>query len=883
LSSPSVQRKCAACEEEEKKLHRKATPSIQRKCAACDEENHIHRKESSPAETQADSGLNRYVNSLGSSGHPLPESSRKFFEPRFGQDFSKVRVHADSGAAKSAKSINALAYTTGNNIVFNEGQYAPGSQSGQRLMAHELTHVVQQGGANLMIARASKSSDVYYKVNLPEGEKILTAAEYEQMKQKAIRNLRNKLHLVISLASDGRDSQIDMLKDYQGGVESLKDVFFKPKALIGIFSDMKAGVTPPYIGMWNSAKNLANMGIAALDKGNIVEAAHYLTSADKSYHDSMHEWNAYREATIGGAAGVISNLETVRDVSFAIALAAGAAVAAPVIAGAVGVGGLGLTGASATALTATGTAVTTGALGVGLGGGSSALGSYASTGKVDIKAAQHDAIKFGKQGLVTGLTAGLGTALGAGGKAAELGKPFIQQALRKCATDAGINVTGEITTKVLDQLVPPEKTAEEKASEAQTPKPLLPGPARSAITGCITGVLGVPASKIKSDAVKKGVELGTGAAVGFADAKLAGQDNLAALGAAAQGTLTSLAIGGAKRVAPGKKSTASETEARTPAEPPIGSSETAGEVTGARKQMGPAKHPEDAPAPAVAKKDALVELPIEDGHEVVVTKRGVARCSPSPCPVIHVEYAKELAEFPELKKWNEKIQGLRKTNPAQAASEAEGLIRTLEAKRKNAQLGDWNDWEKHLQQDRKRLGNDEGMLAAGRTDIPFLKGKTYKGASAKADGPNLKGTKNQPTNPQGPTEQMGGKGKPHAEGDVLNQVATDIDQGLTTGKITEADLEGKTVRVAVEDKPCPTCATWGNRDAIDAQLAKTPDGILLAPPSRRVFRSSIFQFSYWHQQLTVEIVFPNGQLVVKAGRIIGRSGLGKPIPAIDPE
>jgi hypothetical protein len=131
------------------------TVNVQRKCAACDEEEkHVHRKENSGAEVQADSGLDSYVSSLNSSGQALSESSRNFFEPRFGQDFSNVRVHTDSGAAKSAKFINALAYTTGNNIVFNEGQYAPGSESGQRLMAHELTHVVQQkSGVNSGIQR----------------------------------------------------------------------------------------------------------------------------------------------------------------------------------------------------------------------------------------------------------------------------------------------------------------------------------------------------------------------------------------------------------------------------------------------------------------------------------------------------------------------------------------------------------------------------------------------------------------------------------------------------------------------------------------------------------------------------------------------------------
>jgi hypothetical protein len=122
---------------------------IQRKCQHCQEEEKLYRKESSGAEVQGSNELDSYVGSLRSSGQALPESSRQFFEPRFGQDFSSVRIHTDSVAAKSAQSINALAYTTGNNIVFNSGQYSPDSESGKKLMAHELTHVVQQSATNL--------------------------------------------------------------------------------------------------------------------------------------------------------------------------------------------------------------------------------------------------------------------------------------------------------------------------------------------------------------------------------------------------------------------------------------------------------------------------------------------------------------------------------------------------------------------------------------------------------------------------------------------------------------------------------------------------------------------------------------------------------------
>ncbi|MDB5137184.1 MAG: hypothetical protein JWP37_3787 [Mucilaginibacter sp.] len=121
-----------------------AIDGIQRKCQECEEEDkHVHRKENTGNEVQSNR-LDGYINSLGSSGQSLPETTRKFFEPRFVHDFSNVRIHNDMVAAKSAQSINALAYTSGNNIVFNQGQYSPDSDSGKRLMAHELTHVVQQ-------------------------------------------------------------------------------------------------------------------------------------------------------------------------------------------------------------------------------------------------------------------------------------------------------------------------------------------------------------------------------------------------------------------------------------------------------------------------------------------------------------------------------------------------------------------------------------------------------------------------------------------------------------------------------------------------------------------------------------------------------------------
>jgi len=85
---------------------------------------------------------------LGSPGQSLDSASRNFFESRFGHDFSKVRIHADERASESAQSVNALAYTVGPHIAFAAGQYQPRTASGQRLLTHELTHVVQQQGSS---------------------------------------------------------------------------------------------------------------------------------------------------------------------------------------------------------------------------------------------------------------------------------------------------------------------------------------------------------------------------------------------------------------------------------------------------------------------------------------------------------------------------------------------------------------------------------------------------------------------------------------------------------------------------------------------------------------------------------------------------------------
>jgi len=125
-----------------------AVPAIHRKCAACEDDDKptIHAKPDASASRSAlDTRGAAAVAREG--GAPLSPQARAFFEPRFGQDFSHVRVHHDSEAARAARGVNARAYTYGSHVVFGAGQFSPDTSAGQRLLAHELTHVVQQGGS----------------------------------------------------------------------------------------------------------------------------------------------------------------------------------------------------------------------------------------------------------------------------------------------------------------------------------------------------------------------------------------------------------------------------------------------------------------------------------------------------------------------------------------------------------------------------------------------------------------------------------------------------------------------------------------------------------------------------------------------------------------
>lgn len=134
----------------------KLSTRIQRRCPRCtgnlpkrkEEEELIHAKEVAGNVPEVTSELETQISALRGGGQPLPASVQAYFEARFGYDFSKVRVHIDALGDALANAVNARAFTVGQDMVFGAGRYQPHTYEGRRLIAHELTHVVQQEGGH---------------------------------------------------------------------------------------------------------------------------------------------------------------------------------------------------------------------------------------------------------------------------------------------------------------------------------------------------------------------------------------------------------------------------------------------------------------------------------------------------------------------------------------------------------------------------------------------------------------------------------------------------------------------------------------------------------------------------------------------------------------
>jgi len=206
--------------------------SVQRKCATCEKEK-LQRKESgNTVETPAT--VPPVVHEvLSSPGQPLDPATRTFMEPRFGHDFSQVRVHTGVAAERSARDVNANAYTVGHDMVFGAGGFAPGTHEGRRLLAHELTHVVQQSKGSRRPQQIQRDVlDPAPNGALPTPTWAITSSAepipgvsvpgYEQPKASYTERDRNTLQQALrSRVAENEDNADNFLGDYGSALVDL--------------------------------------------------------------------------------------------------------------------------------------------------------------------------------------------------------------------------------------------------------------------------------------------------------------------------------------------------------------------------------------------------------------------------------------------------------------------------------------------------------------------------------------------------------------------------------------------------------------------------------------------------------------------------------------
>lgn len=154
-----------------------------------EDEELVQKKADSGGEGDAGPQLEAQLTDLPGAGQPLSETSLAFYETRFHHDFGPVRLHTDSRAAELAHRINARAFTVGSNIVFASGQYSQGTTEGQRLLAHELTHVIQQQASRPRIQRTLNDGHDLQSNRFKGNEELEAAYDDERHVKKKARGL----------------------------------------------------------------------------------------------------------------------------------------------------------------------------------------------------------------------------------------------------------------------------------------------------------------------------------------------------------------------------------------------------------------------------------------------------------------------------------------------------------------------------------------------------------------------------------------------------------------------------------------------------------------------------------------------------------------------
>ena len=194
---------------------------------------------------------------LASPSRPLEPALRQDMEQRFGHDFSKVRVHAHGAAGQSAQSVNARAYTLGDHVVFGAGHYAPETSDGRRLLAHELTHVLQQQRHSTpWIQRAPAVSDPTAATNVASGNRynleLLVPKQYLQNARTYSYPNQTDTE-AINVLLKFRERLMDIIDIHRGLHRELRDNREK-HSTVGFWADTFGRVSLPDYEMWETPK-----------------------------------------------------------------------------------------------------------------------------------------------------------------------------------------------------------------------------------------------------------------------------------------------------------------------------------------------------------------------------------------------------------------------------------------------------------------------------------------------------------------------------------------------------------------------------------------------------------------------------------------------------
>lgn len=254
----TIQRQCAAC-------------AAGTTCPTCGEDERVQPKEKPGHTPQFNSKAASQIAPLREGGQPLPSSARTFFEPRFGRDFSHVRVHTDAAAQQSAQDLNANAYTSGQNIVFGTNRFAPGTQEGQRLLAHELTHVVQQsaqGAASQGVVQRQRCSDILNADEVPgvtRGVEVESAVRADLIGQLGAQNIVQGLSIPGASARSYRMEECGGFQRTRPPGTGFPDLAFRqyPRGRTVELAEVKIGTWPC---LYLAEKQVDNY--VALAKGN---------------------------------------------------------------------------------------------------------------------------------------------------------------------------------------------------------------------------------------------------------------------------------------------------------------------------------------------------------------------------------------------------------------------------------------------------------------------------------------------------------------------------------------------------------------------------------------------------------------------------------------